>query len=93
MHHHGNRDRPFTLPARSSPEYRAQRVVLLELVASPPPEGDRISYLRDYLPVPSHTIAPAIAALETIGLATQLDGRVWATPAARYFEYLWPVRP
>jgi hypothetical protein len=52
MHDHRNGGPPFALPARSSPEYRAQRVVLFELVVSPPPEGDRVDYLREYLPVP-----------------------------------------
>jgi hypothetical protein len=70
-----------------------QRIVLAELVVTPPREGDPIGYLLEYLPIPVDTIEPAIAELEAIGLADRVGERVWATLAAQYFEHLWPVKP
>jgi hypothetical protein len=92
---HGNRnDVPAdALPEPGSPEWWAQRIVLAELVVTPPPGGDSIAYLRDYLPVPPPLIEPAIAALQLIGLVGQNGDRVEATPVAKYYEHLWPIRP
>ena len=61
----GNRNGglPTRLPDPDSLEYRAQKVVLLELVVTPPAEGDRIDELIDRLCVPGDAIVPAIAAL------------------------------
>jgi hypothetical protein len=42
---------PHGLPDPDSLEYRAQKVVLLELVVTPPPGGDRIDDLIDRLAV------------------------------------------
>jgi hypothetical protein len=89
----GNRNGgpPAELPDPDSLEYRAQKVVLLELVVRPPAEGDRIDDLIDRLCVPGEAIAPAIAALEVAGLAERDDDVARASPAALYFEHLWPV--
>ena len=82
---------PTRLPDPDSLEYRAQKVVLLELVVTPPAEGDRIDELIDRLCRPGDAIVPAIAALEAAGLAER-DGEVArASAAALYFEHLWPV--
>lgn len=83
---------PFSLPDPDSVEYFAQKQVLLELVVTPPPWGDRVAYLLDYLPVPRDAIEPAIAALGAAGLAERRSNLVRGTSAVRYFEYLWPVR-
>ena len=93
MHAHRNGGPLSRLPDIYSLDWRAQRLVLLELVASPPPEGDDLRYLRHVLDVPSEAIAPAVGALEAAGLAQRHGSRVLATPPARYFEHLWPVRP
>jgi hypothetical protein len=93
MHAHRNGGPPDWLPAVDSVDWRAQRLVLLELVASPPPEGDDLRYLRHVLDVPAVAIEPAVAALEAIGLARLNRSLVMATPPALYFEHLWPVRP
>ena len=66
--------------------------MLLELVVDPPPAGDRLSTLARSLDIPGFSVEPAVAALEAIGLAARDDDTVRATPPARYFEYLWPVR-
>ena len=88
-----NAGRPSALPDPGSPEWWAQRVVLAELVVTPPPAGDTIGYLHEYLPIPPDAIEPAIAALEAGGLATCVDDVVRATPTAKHFEHLWPIRP
>lgn len=67
---------PGGLPDRNSLDYRAQKVVLLELVVSPPEEGDQIDELTTRLalaanavPVAASAVARAIAALEAAALA------------------------
>lgn len=92
MHDHRNGGPAAWLPDPESLEYRAQALVLLELVVDPPCAGDLLSTLRRRLPVPGASIEPAVAALEIAGLALRADDVVRATPPARYFEYLWPVR-
>jgi hypothetical protein len=71
----------------------ARRIVLAELVVTPPAEGDTIAYLRQYLPMPPDAIEPAIAALEAVGLVTRAGDVVRATALAKYVEHLWPIRP
>jgi hypothetical protein len=89
----GNRNGgpPTRLPDPDSLQYRAQKVVLLELVVTPPTEGDRIDELTDRLCVPGNAIVPAIAALEVAGLANRNGDIARATAAALHFEHLWPV--
>jgi hypothetical protein len=91
MQGHRNGGRPCRLPDPDSLEYRAQKVVLLELVVSPPAEGDHLDYLVARLPLPDHSIKPAIAALECAGLAVRNGDITSASAPALYFEYLWPV--
>jgi hypothetical protein len=86
-----NRRPPVGLPDPGSLEYRAQKVVLLELVVTPPKEGDRIDDLVDRLPVEGRAVASAIAALEAAGLAERHGDVARASAAALYFEHLWPV--
>ena len=81
---------PSRLPEHDSLEYRAQKVVLLELVVTPPDEGDRIDELVGRLPVAGHAVVPAIATLEAAGLAERDDEVTRASAAALYFEHHWP---
>ena len=61
MQRHRNGGRPSRLPDPDSLEYRAQKVVLLELVVTPPLAGDHLDYLVERLPIRSHSIEPALA--------------------------------
>jgi hypothetical protein len=88
-----NAGHPSALPDPGSAEWWAQRIVLAELVVTPPTEGDTISYLGAYLPIPPETVGPAIAALEEIGLVIRVGDVVQATSVAKYFEHLWPIKP
>ena len=60
---------PTRPPDRDNLDYRAQRIVLLELVVGPPDDWDRLDDLIDRLELPAYSIEPAIAALELVGLA------------------------
>lgn len=91
MPDHRNGGPPSRLPNPYSLEYRAQRIVLLELVVDPPADGDRLGALMDRLGLPPEALEPAVAALEVIGLARLREGVVRATLPACYFEHLWPV--
>jgi hypothetical protein len=93
MHHHRNGSPPRSGPEPSSPEFRAQRIVLLELVVDPPAAGDHLDDLRARLGLPRETVEPAAIALQLAGLAERRGDIVRCTFAATYFEYLWPVRP
>ncbi len=92
MQDHRNGGVPARPPDPDSVEYRAQRIVLLELVVRPPKEGDRLGELIALLDLPPHSVEPAVAALELVGLAERQGDVVRASLAANYFEYLWPVR-
>lgn len=92
MHDHGNPDGGLALPDPTSAECHAQRLLLLELVVTPPPEGDELDYLRRRLPMAPELLEPAIVALQAAGLASRCGDVVHATGPARYFEHLWPVR-
>jgi len=50
-------------------------VVLVELVVTPPSEGDRVDELIERLLLPRHSVEPAVAALELAGLAVR-EGHV-----------------
>jgi hypothetical protein len=91
MRHHRNGGPPSRLPDPYSLEYRAQKIVLLELVVDPPDDGDRLSELIERLGLPPEAVEPAVLALEVIGLAERDVDVVRASVPARYFEYLWPV--
>lgn len=91
MHDHRNGGSPCRLPHPDSLEYRAQKVVLVELVVTPPSEGDRLDDLLERLPLPRHSVEPAVAALELAGLAVREGHVARASAPALYFEYLWPV--
>ena len=91
MHDHRNGGPPGGLPDPFGTQYRAQKILLLELVVDPPPERDRLDDLIERLGLPLGSVAPAALALAAIGLVRG-DGEVLrASPPAPYFEYLWPV--
>jgi hypothetical protein len=69
-----------------------QRWVLLELVTTPPPEGDEIAKLAWGLRELHPDVDAAVDALVAVGLAVREGDRVRATPAALRFDVLWPVR-
>jgi predicted transcriptional regulator len=82
------------LPALASPGTAAfddQRLLLLELLVDPPPDGDAIADLARVLDRPPEAVAAAAAALARAGLAERVGGRVRATPTALAFDALWPV--
>ena len=91
MHRNRNGGPPSRLPDPDSLDYYAQKVVLLELVVTPPSVGDRVDELIARLPAPSWSIEPAVASLEAVGLAVRDGDVVRASAPALYFEYLWPV--
>jgi hypothetical protein len=82
---------PGGLPDPDSLEYRAQKLVLLELAVDPPEDGDRIDDLIDRLPLAGHAVVAAITKLEAVGLAARHGEVARASAAALYFEHLWPV--
>lgn len=92
---HGNRNGgpPLRLPDPASLQYTAQRLVLLELVVDPPAGGDRFDELCEAIELADVDAHEALAALAAAGLADQGADVVLASPAARYFEHLWPVTP
>jgi hypothetical protein len=92
MHDHRNGGWPSQLPGYDSLEYRAQQLVLLEIVVDPPTIGDPLSQLERRLDVPASAIGIAVTALEVVGLAERDGDVVRATTSALYFEFLWPVR-
>jgi hypothetical protein len=91
MRHHRNGGPPGWLPDPNNIEYRAQKMVLIELVVTPPPEGDRVDELVARLPIPDDSIEPALSALQRAGLAVRDGDVARASAPALYFEYLWPV--
>jgi hypothetical protein len=66
--------------------------VLLELVTSPPPEGDDIGKIASSLDELRSDVEAAVSELIDSGLATRDVDTVRATPAALRFEALWPIR-
>jgi hypothetical protein len=88
MQHHHNEPRP---PGAGTEAHRLQRLVLLELVADPPPAGDRVEDVADRLLEPRLRVQVAVTALEAAGLAARAGDRVRASATARYFDALWPV--
>jgi hypothetical protein len=91
MHDHRNGGPPGLRPDPDSLEYRAQKVVLVELVVTPPREGDLVDELVARLPIPGDSVEPALGALQLAGLAVRHGDVARASPSALYFEYLWPV--
>ena len=92
MQDHPNPPRTTAVPRPGSPEHEVQRWLLLELVTTPPPEGDEVGALVASLNEPRQAIEIAVQALVDVGLAERDDDTVRASHAAMRFEALWPVR-
>jgi hypothetical protein len=92
MQDHPNPRVPTGVPRRDTSEHRVQRWVLLELVTSPPPDGDDVGELALRLDETRPDVESAIEALVDSGLAQRDGEHVRATAAALRFDSLWPVR-
>jgi hypothetical protein len=71
-------------------EHELQRWLLLELVSTPPADGDRIDYLARALEESRGAVEAAVDDLVAVGLALRERDRVRASAAAWRFEELWP---
>jgi hypothetical protein len=83
--------RPAAIASPGTAAYDDQRLLLLELLVDPPPEGDAMPDLAAVLERPAGAIAAALAALTRAGLAESRDDRVRASPTALAFDALWPI--
>jgi DNA-binding IclR family transcriptional regulator len=83
---------PVGVARRGTAEHDAQRLVLLELVVTPPPTGDAIVELADTLGLSLPRIERALEMLVDAGLAERVGGRAFGTRAARTFDALHPAR-
>jgi hypothetical protein len=83
---------PAGAPSPGSPEHDVQRQVLLELVTTPPPEGDELGQLAFALREPRRDVEAAVEALVDAGLVERDGDTVRATAAALRFDALWPIR-
>jgi hypothetical protein len=92
MQDHPNPGAPPSAPRPDSVEHRVQRWVLLELVTSPPPEGDEIDRLAFGISELRADVEVAVQALVDVGLAERQGERVRATAAALRFDALLQVR-
>jgi hypothetical protein len=84
-------DRTPSAPDADTPEYRTQRLVLLELLVDPPPVVEPFDQLAARLEEPAAAVRAAGAALAAAGLAVQSGECVGAATAALYFDALWPI--
>ena len=82
---------PSGAPAPGSVEHDVQRQVLLELVTTPPPEGDELGALAVALRQSRGDVEAAVGALVEAGLAERDGDTLRATTAALRFEALWPI--
>lgn len=89
-HKHPNQGRPLDTRRRNSGDC-VQRRVLLELVTSPPEQGDELDRLASVLDRSRAAVEAAINALVDVGLAERDEQRVRATAAAIRFDALWPA--
>lgn len=88
-HKHPNQGRSLDTRHRNSGDC-VQRRVLLELVTTPPEEGDELDKLASVLDRSRAAVEAAVNALVDVGLAERDEQRVRATAAAVRFDALWP---
>lgn len=92
MHDHRTPRRPRHVASPDTPAFAAERLLLLEIVADPPPEGDDLAQLAGRLQVPPVQLEAAARSLVAAGLAQLADGSVIrASEAAMTFDALWPI--
>jgi hypothetical protein len=78
-------------PWPGSHQHEVQRRVLLELLTTPPPEGDELASLADGLGESRRDVEAAVDALVDTQLAQREGDVVRASVAALRFEALWPI--
>ena len=91
MHDHPICGAPEGAPSPGSSEHDVQRRVLLELVTTPPPDGDQLGQLVFALGEPRRDVKTAVQGLVDAGLAERDGDTVRASVAALRFEALWPI--
>jgi hypothetical protein len=91
MHDHRIREAPHGALAPGSREHHLQRRVLLELVTTPPVEGDMLGPLAHALGERTDEVETAVRALVDAGLAERDGDTIRASKAALRFEALWPI--
>jgi hypothetical protein len=82
---------PSDAPKLGSHEHDVQRRVLLELLTTPPPEGDEVASLARALDESRRDVEAAVDALVATRLAQRDGDVVRASAAALRFEVLWPI--
>jgi hypothetical protein len=82
---------PEAAPPFGSPTHDIQRHLLLELVTTPPPNGDELDRLARALGLTRREIEAAVQDLGDAGLAERDGDTVRASTAALRFEALWPI--
>jgi hypothetical protein len=80
MQDHPNPGSLLRAPRPGTAAHRVQRAVLLELVTSPPANGDVVAVLPAQLDEPAALVDSAIDALVAVGLA-RFTGTGWSRPA------------
>jgi predicted ArsR family transcriptional regulator len=83
---------PVGVAPRGTAAHEAERLLLLELVVTPPPSGDALVQLANTLGFSPPTIERALETLIAAGLAERVGLRAFATRAARTFDALLPAR-
>jgi hypothetical protein len=83
---------PEGVPSPGTPEHYVQRQVLLELVTTPPPEGDQLGQLAFALKESRRDVEAAVRELVDAGLVERDGDTVRATAAALRFDALWPIQ-
>ena len=91
MQHQPTCGPPEAAPFFGSPVHDLQRQLLLELVTTPPPEGDEMERLARALSATRREIESAVQDLVDAGLAERDGDSVRASAAALRFEALWPI--
>jgi hypothetical protein len=81
-------DFPPQVPVPVGRERELQRWLLLELVSTPPADGEHIDYLARALEAPLPNAEAAVDELVAVGLAVRVGDRVHASTAAWRFEEL-----
>jgi hypothetical protein len=84
---------PSDAPRPGSREHDVQRRVLLELLTTPPPDGDELAALAHALDESRRDVEAAVDALIETQLAHRHGDVVRASAAALRFEALWPITP
>jgi hypothetical protein len=88
---HGESADATAPPTLGSEAHRIERRVLFELLVEGRTGGCNISDLAARLDEPLEAVLAAATALAAVGLAEISREAVFAAPAARYFDALWPI--